>query len=376
MVRFYLAAFGIFCYYFYMRGLNFPIFKTKIDGVTTQFQLEDPAERRKYFDAKAGTEIEKLRMYLDSGNTFVGFLLGPKNSGKGTYTKLFMEAVSAEHVAHISVGDIVRAAHKDAADPGARKEVEQFLKRRYRGFVALEKIWEIIEGRDIKTLLPTEIILALVEREIDRRGRKAIFIDGFPRNLDQVSYSLYFRALIGYRDDPDFLIFIDVPEAVIDERMKYRVVCPSCQSPRNVKLLRTRDVGYDAAQKQFYLLCDNPNCEGFGKSRMISKEGDELGIETVRDRIEIDGKVMATLRGLEGVPKVYLRNSVPVDVAKDYIDDYEITPAYRYELDGEKVKVIEEPWTVKDDEGKQSYSLLPASVALALIKQTAQVLGL
>ena len=89
------------------KGLSFPVFKTKIPGDTQKFSLEDPAERRRYFDHKAGAEIEKLREYLRTG-TFVGFLLGKKNSGKGTYSKLFMEAVGKERVAHLSVGDIVR----------------------------------------------------------------------------------------------------------------------------------------------------------------------------------------------------------------------------------------------------------------------------
>ncbi|OGZ95412.1 MAG: hypothetical protein A2847_01480 [Candidatus Sungbacteria bacterium RIFCSPHIGHO2_01_FULL_50_25] len=354
-----------------MKGISFPVFKTKVSGVSEKFLLEDPAERRKYFDAKAGPEIEKLRSYLRD-NTFVAFLLGPKNSGKGTYSKLFMEALGGDSVAHISVGDIVRSVHKDI-EAGKEKELIAFLRVRYRGFITIEKALDVILGRDTKTLLPTEVILALVEREIDRIGRRAVFVDGFPRNLDQVSYSLYFRALIGYRDDPDFFVFIDVPEAVIDERMRYRVICPVCQTPRNTKLLRTRDVGYDEAKKSFYLICDSGLCGG---ASMIPKEGDELGIEAIRDRIEIDGAVMKTLLGLEGVPKIYLRNSVPVDQAAQHVDDYEITPAYRYERDGARVKVIEEPWTITDDEGIKTYSLLPAPVALSLIKQMVGVLGL
>lgn len=359
-----------------MRDYPFPIFKTKIEGHPEKFRLEDPLERRKYFDLKAGREIEKLRIFLEK-NTFVGFIIGPKNSGKGTYTKLFMEAVGGDRIAHIPVGDIVRNAHKELENEGKKSALLSFLKRRYRGFVALEKIFDVIADRDTKTLLPAEVVLALVEQEIDRSGRKAVFIDGFPRNLDQISYALYFRALIGHRDDPDFLVFIDVPEAVIDERMKYRVVCPICQSPRNTKLLRTKEAGYDHIQKQFFLLCDNPHCAGFCKSRMLSKEGDELGIETIRDRVENDWRVMGTLMKLEGVPKVFLRNSIPVEKAAQYADDYEITPSYRYELLPEgKVKIIEEPWAVKDDSGELSYSLLPAPVTVAFIKQTAKVLGL
>lgn len=360
-----------------MKDISFPIFKTKVGGVKQVFRLEDPEERRKYFEAKAGKEISLLREWLQH-NTFVAFLLGPKNSGKGTYAKLFMEAVESECIAHVSVGDIVRSVHNNLAHPNQKKELMNFLQRRYRGFVAIEKAIDIIMGRDTATLLPTEIILALVEREIDRIGRKTIFIDRFPRNLDQISYSLYFRALIGYRDDPDLFVFIDVPEAVIDERMKYRVVCPACQTPRNTKLLRTKEVEYDQREKKFYLICDNPSCKAFNKARMVTKEGDELGIEAIRNRIEIDGKVMKMLLNLQGVPKVFLRNSVPADKIHEYVDEYEITPAYRYELDIEtkKVRVLEERWTIIDDEKNNAHSLLPAPVALAFIKQTASALGL
>lgn len=361
-----------------MKGFSFPVTKTKIDGNDQIFVLEDPVERRKYFNLKAGSEIEKIKDYLSKGNTFIGFLMGPKNSGKGTYTKLFMEAVGSERIAHISVGDIVRNAHKNLEMEEGKKEFIDFLNDRYRGFISVDSALDVILGRDTKTLLPTEIVLALVEREIDCIGKKAIFIDGFPRNLDQISYSLFFRALIGYRDDPDFFVFIDVPEAVIDERMKYRVVCPDCQSPRNMKLLRTKEVRYDKEKKEFHLLCDSPGCEGFGRSRMVSKEGDSLGIEAIRDRIEVDAQISKKLLDLQGVPKVYLRNSVPVKEAESYVDKYEITPSYRYKYNEseDKVKVIEEPWVVKDEEGTEVYSLLPAPVAVSLIRQTAEVLAL
>ncbi len=359
-----------------MKGLNFPIFKTKIDGLTQHFTLEDPVDRRRYFDTKAGSEIEKIREYLRTG-TFVGFLLGPKNSGKGTYTKLFSEAIGGDCIAHISVGDIVRSVYKALETEGGKSDLLSYLEKHYRGFLTAEEVIKAILGKSQNVHLPTEGILALVEREIDKIGRKAVFIDGFPRNLDQISYSLYFRALIGYRDDPDFFVFIDVPEAVIDERMKYRVTCPVCQSPRNIKLLRTKEAGYDSEKKEFFLLCDNPQCAGFGESRMVAKEGDALGIESIRNRLEMESGVIQKLIELKGVSKIFLRNSVPVKLAKEYTDDYEVTPAYRYALDGEgKVKVIEEPWSVNDDDGTLSYSLLPAAVVVSLIKQVVQVLGL
>src|SRR3989338_9873137 len=101
--------------------------------------------------------------YLRTG-TFVAFLLGPKNSGKGTYTKLFMEALGDDRAGHISVGDVVRGAHKDLENDKSKKELMQFLKERYRGGASPEEIIELIRSWEVSNpLLPTEAILALVE---------------------------------------------------------------------------------------------------------------------------------------------------------------------------------------------------------------------
>lgn len=356
------------------KGLQFPVFKTKITGDTLKFSLEDPVERRKYFEHKAGTEIEKLREYLHIG-TFVGFLLGKKNSGKGTYSKLFMEAVGKEHVAHISVGDVVRLAEQMAKDAEQRAKLKSFLEKRYRGSVSVDEVIKRVAEWNVTALLPTEAILALIEYEIERLGHKAIFVDGFPRSLDQISLSLYFRTLMGYRDDPDFFAFIDVPNTVIDERIKTRVICPICKTPRNIRLLRTKEIGYDAPAKEFYLICDSASCNG---ARMVAKPGDEAGIEAIKDRIEADDQIMRSVLELQGISKVYLRNCVPVAEADESIDGYEMTPSYRYKWNeaAQKVTVIEEPWIIADDDGVPSYSLLPAAVVVSFIKQMVGVLGL
>lgn len=354
-----------------MKEQEFPIFKTKMEGVTSSFELNDPADRAKYFAAKAGPELRKIRAYLEQ-NTFVAFLIGPKNSGKGTYSKLFKEAVGREKVRHISIGDIVRDVHAGLSDKAKKKNLFTFLEKNYRGFTPLHEAIDAILSRSTTALLPDELILALAEWEISRTPRKALFIDGFPRNMNQVSSALYFSALMGYRKDPDLFVFIDVPESVIDERIKYRVVCPKCNTPRNTRLLCTKEVVFEDGRYQ--LVCDDPACEG---TRLIAKEGDELGIEAIRDRIEADKAVMRTLFKLNGVPKICLRNSIPVDRAEEFVDDYEITPSYRYETapDG-RVKVIEERWTVEDENGVKSYSLLPSPIVLSLIKQMTAALGL
>lgn len=355
--------------------MTFPLVKTKIKGVNKKFDLSSPEERKKYFSLKAGKEIEKLRNYFQSGKTFIAYLLGKKNAGKGTYSHLFSEIIGPQYISHISVGDVVREVSKNIANPSYKKSLREFLNNNYRGYISIDDCLRALKERSTKTLLPTEFILALTKRVISQLPRKTLFIDGFPRELDQVSYSLYFRDLIGYRDDPDLFILIDVPEQVIDERIKYRVVCPVCHAPANLKLMRTQKIGYDQNTKQFYLICDNPQCNG---ARMVPKEGDNLGIEAIRDRLEKDGTLIEKAFSLQGIPKILLRNAIPVNQASECVDDYEITPEYVYKWDAEnkKVEVSTKPWIVKDDEGIDSYSLLPAPIVVSLTKQLVSILKL
>jgi len=355
--------------------MNFPLFETKVEGVSRKFDLSSPEDRREYFRLKAGEEIKKLRDYLESGRTFIAYLMGKKNAGKGTYSHLFSEVIGSQYISHISIGDVVREVSENITNSSYRDSLVDFLLKNYRGYISIDDCLKALEERSTTTLLPTEFILALTKKAISQLPKKALLIDGFPRDLDQVSYSLFFRDLIGYRDDPDVFVLINVPESVIDERIKYRVVCPKCHAPANLKLMRTKKVGYDEEAKKFYLICDNPQCHG---ERMVPKEGDELGIEAIRERLNKDGALMEKAFSLYGIPKILLRNSIPVDEAQEYIDDYEITPEYIYKWDenNREVKVSTKPWIIKDDDGVESYSLLPAPVVVSFIKQLTKVLGL
>ncbi len=357
------------------KTMRFPVFKTKLKNVKKKFDLNDPKSRKEYFELKAGKEIRKLRNYFKAGNTFIAYLLGKKNSGKGTYSKMFTEVVSPEKVEHFSVGDMIREVDKELKDKKRKKELIKFLEENYRGWLSTKELIKTLEKRNTETLLPTELILVLTKREIGKRKKKTLFIDGFPRDLDQINFSLFFRDLIGYRTDPDFFVLIDVPESVIDERIKWRRVCPICQTSRNFKLLPTSKIEYDRKEKKFYLLCDNPRCRPV---RLIAKEGDEKGIRLIKERLKKDEKLIKQAVSLYGIPKVFLRNSVPKSLARDYIDDYEITPEYIYKWDDKNKKVIieEKPWVILDDDGKPSYSLLPPPVVVSLIKQITEVLNL
>jgi adenylate kinase family enzyme len=365
------------------KNMLFPIFKTKIKNPSPTkqrpkrtFDLSNPKERKKYFELKAGKEIKKLRSYFKKGNTFIAYLLGKKNSGKGTYSKMFAEVVDPGRVEHFSIGDMIRKVDGELKDRKKKKELISFLEKNYRGWFSIKELLSLLKSRSTAApLLPTELILLLVKREISRRKKKTLFIDGFPRDLNQVNFALFFRDLIGYRDDPDFFILIDVPEMVIDERIKHRRVCPVCQTSRNLKLLPTSKVRYDQKKKEFYLLCDNPTCK---EVRLLPKEGDEEGIRPIKKRLKKDEELIFQAFSLKGIKKIFLRNSIPVKEARKYVDDYEITPEYVFGWDEKekKVKIKEKPWIVLDNQGKKFFSLLAPPVALSLIKQLTKVLGL
>ena len=359
-----------------MKNLEFLTVGTKVPGLIGKFDLNSPEGRKKYFEAKAGDEIKHLQKYFNEGNTFVSYLLGKKNSGKGTYSKLFTEIFGEEKIATVSVGDLVR--EMDNWESFKKTKKFEKMKDYYRGYVSVDDAVKAHLERSTSRLLPTEFILALLKAHIDELKGKSIFIDGLPREMDQVSYSLYFRDLINYRNDPDFFILIDIPEAVIDERIKYRVICPKCNTSRNLKLLITSKIDYDQNEGKFYLLCDNPACKGCGKVRMVRKEGDDLGISPIRGRLDKDEEILKKAFNLYGIPKILLRNHIQKDEAKKYFDDYEITPEYvlSWNNKNKKVNVEEKSWSVKDDNGKECYSLLAPPVLVSMIKQMVDVLEL
>ena len=346
--------------------------KTKTDGVDKNFNLSDPQQRKEYFESKVGDEIKALKEYFDN-KTFIAYWLGKKSSGKGTYSKLMMEIFGKDKIEHISIGDVTRDVYKEIiSDEGKKIKLIEYLNKNYRGYISAEEALDRFINKTQDKLLPTEFILTLVKREIDKKDKKTLFIDGFPRNLDQVSYSLYFRDLINYREDDDIFIGIDIPESVIDERMKTRVVCPKCNTPRSLKLFATKTAGYDKDTGEFYLKCDNLDCD---EDRMISKEGDSAGIESIRARLDLDDRLIEKVFALHGVPKILLRNSIEKNLAKKIIDDYEITPEHTYDVVNDRdVRIGEKPWVFKNDDDEEAISLQAPATVISLIRQLAGIL--
>lgn len=354
-----------------MNKTDFPIIGAKTKGVTQAFDLTNPESVQAYFEAKTGKEIEIIKKALSKGN-FIAYFVGKKNAGKGTYSKIFSNLIGKDKIVHLSVGDLVREVHGDwnnyIKGPKGKK-----LKELYRGPLDFDEACERFLGRSASALLPSEFIMAMLRVKFEDLDGKSVFLDGFPREEDQISASLYFKEIVGRGEDKDMYVLIDIPDAVINERIKFRRICPKCQAPRNIRLLPTTLVEYDEEKNEFYLKCDNPECD---KAVMVGKEGDELGIEPIKERLAKDQEIINKANELFGIPVIRLRNSVPVDMADDNFDSYELTPGFSFEYDkqNKNVRVIESPWTVEDNKGVKSYSLMPAPVVVALLKQMAQVL--
>lgn len=355
--------------------MEFPLFNTKELSDGSNYDLTNPLDRKIYFQAKLGTKIDEVKEYLDKNNTFVGFLMAKKQAGKGTYSKMMEEILGVERLAHISVGDVVREVHQAIEDPVEKSALEAYMHVHYRGLLSVDSALDALVTRSQdKVSVPTEFILTLLKRQIEKLGRKALFLDGLPRSLDQVSAALYFRDLINYRDDPDFFVLIDTPLAIIESRFHGRVVCPDCHLSRNLLYGPTRFVKFDSLSHQYYLLCDNSSCPGVGKTRLVAKEGDKDGIDAIRGRLEADGDLIRVASNLTGIPKVLVRSSLPISVASKYAEDYELQPRFSYNWDGKNIAVLREPWSFNDDSNVPSYSLMAAPVVVSLFSQIHKIL--
>lgn len=355
--------------------VELPIFNSRALAKShAVYNLLDPVDRQKYFHEKLGSQIDELKAYLDKGGGFIGYMLAKKQAGKSLYSKMIEEIIGPERFAHISIGDIVRDAHAEIETTEGEKALRAHLQKNYRGYLSIDDALEALKNRSQnKVSVPTEFLLVLLKRKISEIGHKALFIDGLPRTLDQISYSLYFRDLINFSSDPDFFVVIDVPMAIIDARMKQRVVCPLCQTSRNMLFSPTTFVRLDETTSEYYMLCDNTFCKGYGKARYVSKEGDAAGVESIAERLQQDQALIDKALSLQGIDKVVLRSGVPLSEAHVKLDDYEVQPMISYQggkaSEGSEVKLVVSDWVFKDDAGVDVCTMYGAAGAVAIFSQ-------
>lgn len=129
-------------------------------------------------------------------------LLGPPGAGKGTQAATMVEKY---HIAHISTGDLLRAAVKEGTPLG------------------LEAKGYMESGQ----LVPDGLILGLVEERIQKEDcQEGFLLDGFPRTPAQADALGEMLSKLNLALDA--VINIQVPLDKLMARLTGRRVCKSC----------------------------------------------------------------------------------------------------------------------------------------------------
>ncbi len=125
-------------------------------------------------------------------------LFGSPGSGKGTQATLLADFLG---IRKISLGDILREEVKKNSSLG--QEVKSYMER--------------------GALVPDELVSRVIEENVDGSG---FLLDGYPRNLDQAKRLE--EILTKKKSDIDRVVYLDIDEQTIVDRLSKRRVCKSC----------------------------------------------------------------------------------------------------------------------------------------------------
>jgi len=138
-------------------------------------------------------------------------LLGAPGAGKGTIAK---QLTARDGSVQISTGDILRGAVKAGSELG--KKAQGYMER--------------------GDLVPDSLIMDIMEARLQEPdAKKGFILDGFPRTIPQAEALKILLQKLAIKLDT--VIDIDVPKAVILDRLTTRRTCsnPDCQEIYNVK---------------------------------------------------------------------------------------------------------------------------------------------
>lgn len=321
--------------------------------------------RKEFFQKRIGKKLKSLRDYLGQ-KEFVAFFLAKKQAGKGTYAKILTDLTS-DKIVHVAVGDLVRDAEKQVKDEKARPEFIKNLNKYYKGKRGLDEVAEEFanQAKSLQ-LLPTDVVMALVEQAIEKNRGKGIILDGFPRSVEQVAVAAKMQADFEARGLPSLFVEVNCPKEVLKARNVHRRACPICQEPKNIKGLLTDKIEYDEKTGDFHLICNRPECQG---ARMIAKQGDVEGMKKREFLQRQVDEVVGEIKTKMPHAHITIHNSVPVDEAKKSHDMTDFTEEAELFWDPAKREVVKKfkMMIIKDDKGRKSYSRWPEPVVVELI---------
>jgi len=170
-------------------------------------------------------------------------MLGAPGAGKGTQAKKIAEKYA---IPHISTGDIFRANLKAGTELG--KKAKEYM--------------------DAGALVPDELTVDLVMDRISKDDCvNGYILDGFPRTIHQAEKLT--EALSATGGEIDHAITVDVPDAVIIDRMAGRRMCSNCGASYHIVNIPTKMAG----------ICDQCGTE------LIVRDDDKP--ETVKKRLAV-----------------------------------------------------------------------------------------
>lgn len=167
-------------------------------------------------------------------------LLGAPGSGKGTIAARLAQE-NAE-LCHVSSGDLLRGAVAKGTPAGL--EAKEFMEK----------------GQ----LVPDALIAQMIKDVLsETKGDVTMLLDGFPRNVAQAKILEETGAPVRSA------VLVDVPDAIIHDRIAGRRTCPSCKAGYHVKALPPKVEGI---------------CDKCGAALTIRKDDNP---ETVTDRLAV-----------------------------------------------------------------------------------------
>jgi adenylate kinase len=128
--------------------------------------------------------------------------LGPPAAGKGTQAR----RLAAEYgLAHISTGDILRAAVKAGTPLG--RQAQQFMDR--------------------GALVPDDVMIGIIRERLQLPDcARGFILDGFPRTIAQAEALAGLLASLG--KPIDYVVNMEVPVEEVLRRMSGRLTCQNC----------------------------------------------------------------------------------------------------------------------------------------------------
>jgi len=140
-------------------------------------------------------------------------LFGAPGSGKGTQATLLADFLG---VKRISLGDILREEVKKNSSLG--QEVKNYMER--------------------GVLVPDELVSRVIEESVKNEN---FLLDGYPRNLDQAKKLE--EILTKKNRDIDKVIYLDIDQQTIVDRLSKRRVCKSCGASYHLISLPSKKEG-------------------------------------------------------------------------------------------------------------------------------------